>query len=64
MRSARLLHRNGCCQIDTFQQAYPEIDIRLDTNLEPVDFAQHGIDIAVRYGQGNWSGLVAEKTHG
>ncbi len=48
-------------RIDTFQQAYPEIDIRLDTNLEPVDFAQHGIDIAVRYGQGNWSGLVAEK---
>lgn len=48
-------------RIDTFQQAYPEIDIRLDTNLEPVDLAQHGIDIAVRYGQGNWSGLVAEK---
>lgn len=48
-------------RIDIFQQAYPEIDIRLDTNLEPVDFAQYGIDIAVRYGQGNWSGLVAEK---
>ncbi|CAI3131540.1 Glycine cleavage system transcriptional activator [Acinetobacter calcoaceticus] len=48
-------------RIDTFQQAYPEIDIRLDTNLKPVDFGRHGIDIAVRYGQGKWSGLVAEK---
>lgn len=48
-------------RIDTFQQAYPDIDIRLDTNLKPVDFSRHGIDIAVRYGQGNWSGLVAEK---
>lgn len=48
-------------RIDSFQQAYPEIDIRLDTNLKPVDFGRHGIDIAVRYGQGNWSGLVAEK---
>ena len=48
-------------RIDTFQQAYPEIDIRLDTNLKPVDFGLHGIDIAVRYGQGNWSGLIAVK---
>lgn len=48
-------------RIDTFQQAYPEIDIRLDTNLKPVDFSPNGIDIAVRYGLGNWSGLVAEK---
>lgn len=48
-------------RIDTFQQAYPDIDIRLDTNLKPVDFGRHGIDIAVRYGQGNWPGLVAEK---
>ena len=48
-------------RIDTFQQAYPDIDIRLDTNLKPVDFGRHGIDIAVRYGQGSWPGLVAEK---
>lgn len=26
-----------------------------------MDFGRHGIDIAVRYGQGNWSGLIAEK---
>ncbi|SDV50255.1 transcriptional regulator GcvA [Chitinasiproducens palmae] len=48
-------------RIDSFQSAWPDTDVRLDTNLKPVDFVAQGIDIGVRYGTGNWPGLSAEK---
>ncbi|WP_083253832.1 transcriptional regulator GcvA [Pandoraea sp. ISTKB] len=48
-------------RIDRFQSAWPDTDVRLDTNLKPVDFVAQGIDIGVRYGLGHWPGLVAEK---
>ncbi|EOH2122952.1 TPA: LysR substrate-binding domain-containing protein [Pseudomonas aeruginosa] len=32
-----------------------------DTNLRAVDFVSQRIDIGVRYGAGEWAGLVAEK---
>lgn len=48
-------------RIEDFHAMCPETDVRLDTNLKPVDFVAHGIDIGVRYGRGVWPGLVAEK---
>lgn len=48
-------------RIDKFQMAYPDMDVRLDTNLKPVDFIVNGIDIGVRYGNGSWPGLMSEK---
>jgi LysR family glycine cleavage system transcriptional activator len=48
-------------RIDRFQALCPETDVRLDTSLKPVDFAAQGIDIGVRYGNGYWPGLVAQK---
>ncbi len=48
-------------RIDRFQDAWPEIDVRLDTNLKPVDFVAQGIDIGVRYGPGRWQGLESVK---
>lgn len=48
-------------RLDRFQAICPETDVRLDTNLKPVDFAAQRIDIGVRYGLGAWSGLTAEK---
>ncbi|MET3130243.1 LysR family glycine cleavage system transcriptional activator [Oxalobacteraceae bacterium GrIS 1.11] len=48
-------------RIDSFHAAWPDTDLRLDTNLKPVDFAAQGVDIGVRYGTGAWPGLVAEK---
>lgn len=48
-------------RIDRFQSAWPDIDVRLDTNLKPVDFVAQGVDIGVRYGMGQWSGLAADK---
>lgn len=48
-------------RIDKFQSLWPDMDVRLDTSLKPVDFAIQRVDIGVRYGLGNWLGLVAEK---
>lgn len=48
-------------RIDKFQAAWPDTDVRLDTNLKPVDFVAQNIDIGVRYGTGDWPGLIAEK---
>lgn len=43
-------------RIDRFQAVCPETDVRLDTNLKPVDFVAQRIDIGVRYGTGRWPG--------
>ncbi|WBA19677.1 transcriptional regulator GcvA [Salinivibrio kushneri] len=48
-------------RLDRFQNVCSETDVRLDTNLKPVDFAVQRVDIGVRYGLGNWSRLKAEK---
>jgi LysR family transcriptional regulator, glycine cleavage system transcriptional activator len=48
-------------RIESFQTACPDTDVRLDTNLKPVDFIARQIDIGVRYGVGTWPGLTAEK---
>ncbi|KVK75977.1 LysR family transcriptional regulator [Burkholderia cepacia] len=48
-------------RIERFQSAWPNTDVRLDTNLKPVDFVAQQIDIGVRYGPGTWPGLVADK---
>jgi len=48
-------------RIDRFQAAWPDTDVRLDTNHKSVDFVAQRIDIGVRYGSGNWPGLKADK---
>jgi len=48
-------------RLDRFQKICSETDVRLDTNLRPVDFAAQRIDIGVRYGLGDWMGLKCEK---
>ncbi|HXP08498.1 MAG TPA: transcriptional regulator GcvA [Acidobacteriaceae bacterium] len=48
-------------RIEDFHDSHPETDVRLDTNLKPVDFVAQDIDIGVRYGRGSWPGLLAEK---
>jgi LysR family glycine cleavage system transcriptional activator len=48
-------------RIEHFQSANPETDVRLDMSLKPIDFVKNNIDIGVRYGAGQWAGLVAEK---
>lgn len=43
-----------------FRQKHPEIDVRLATSEKLADFATDGIEVAIRYGRGNYPGLTAE----
>lgn len=51
-------------RFERFQAICPETDMRLETNLRPVDFVAQRVDIGVRYGSGSWPGLAAEKLMG
>lgn len=48
-------------RIDSFQSAWPDTDVRLETSLKAVDFVAQRVDIGVRYGTGSWPGLTADK---
>lgn len=48
-------------RFERFQAVCPDTDVRLETNLKPVDFVAQRVDIGVRYGAGTWPGLTAEK---
>jgi LysR family glycine cleavage system transcriptional activator len=47
-----LVHRLG-----SFAEAHPSIDLRVSANMHHVDFAREEVDLAVRHGDGNWTGL-------
>ncbi|MBT6277907.1 MAG: hypothetical protein HOI95_27710 [Chromatiales bacterium] len=37
------------------------MDVRISTQTESADLAREGLDLGIRYGRGNWRGLVAER---
>ena len=43
-----------------FRSLHESIDVRLSTSERLADFVNDGIDIAIRYGRGQYSGLTAE----
>jgi LysR family glycine cleavage system transcriptional activator len=48
-------------RLGRFQALRPEFEIRLMATPRLVDFAREGVDCGVRYGFGNWPGLIAER---
>ncbi|MGH7126608.1 MAG: LysR substrate-binding domain-containing protein, partial [Stellaceae bacterium] len=48
-------------RLPRFQARHPDIEVRLNTTGRMVDFAREDVDIAVRYGNGNWPGLHVER---
>jgi DNA-binding transcriptional LysR family regulator len=44
-------------KIPAFQQQFPDIELRLTTAFDSVDFERDDVDFGVRYGLGNWVGL-------
>ncbi len=48
-------------KLGRFADAYPEIDVRISANDLVVDFDQEEVDVAIRYGQGDWSNVIAER---
>jgi LysR family glycine cleavage system transcriptional activator len=47
-------------RIATFQEKHKEIDVRITTTTDLVDFQRDEIDAAIRYGRGQWAGLHAD----
>lgn len=45
-------------RLEAFIAAHPDIDVRIDTNSRVVDFAREAVDVALRYGTGDWPGLA------
>lgn len=41
-------------RLPAFHAAHPEIDLRLSTNHNRVDLAGEGLDMAIRFGDGDW----------
>jgi LysR family transcriptional regulator, glycine cleavage system transcriptional activator len=44
-----------------FQVLHPEIELHLGATSRLVDFAREGIDCGIRYGEGDWPGLRAQR---
>ncbi|CAN5391818.1 transcriptional regulator GcvA [soil metagenome] len=47
-------------RLSPFQEQHPEIDVRITTSTELVDFRSGNVDAAIRYGRGQWPGLRAD----
>lgn len=47
-------------RLASFQDEHPDIDVRITTSTELVDFRTGEIDVAIRYGRGQWAGLQSE----
>ena len=48
-------------RLGRFATRHPDIDIRLNTTTRLIEFSREDVDIAVRYGGGNWPGLEVIK---
>ena len=47
-------------RLPAFQEAHPEIDVRITTSTTLVDFARDDVDAAIRFGRGQWPGVRAD----
>ena len=43
-------------RLEQFRRAYPEIDLRISTNNNRVEILREGLDMAIRFGNGGWTG--------
>lgn len=48
-------------RLDRFQAAEPDIDVYVHADMDVVDFAVDDVDIAIRYGRGQYGELVTER---
>jgi LysR family glycine cleavage system transcriptional activator len=48
-------------RMQTFHEKYPDIDLRIHTSGQIVDFARSDVQAAVRFGVGDWPQLHVEK---
>lgn len=44
-------------RLSGFEAAHPGVDLRLSTHNNRIDLANEGLDVAIRFGHGDWQGL-------
>jgi LysR family glycine cleavage system transcriptional activator len=47
-------------RLDRFRRRFSDIDVRLDVTERVADFAREEVDVAIRFGSGNYPGLRAD----
>ncbi|MEA9586802.1 LysR family transcriptional regulator AmpR [Xanthomonas sp. WHRI 10064A] len=47
-------------RLPAFHAAHPDIELRLSTHNNRVDLAGEGLDLAIRFGDGDWQGQIAQ----
>ncbi len=47
-------------RLHRFQQAFPDVRVRIDTSDEHADFLRGGFDVGIRYGAGKYAGVRAD----
>ena len=47
--------------IGAFQLQFPDIAVRLVTSGTIVDFQKEAADVAIRWGRGDWPGLISHR---
>jgi LysR family glycine cleavage system transcriptional activator len=47
-------------RLRNLRDLHPDLDVKLDTTDETLDFALDEVDVAIRYGQGGWPNLAYE----
>ena len=47
-------------RLPRFQTAHPDVELRLEATSAYADFRHDDVDLAIRYGDGDWPGLHAE----
>ncbi|KRA82109.1 hypothetical protein ASD78_02265 [Lysobacter sp. Root667] len=47
-------------RLHRFHRDCPDLKLRIETGNEPTDFFRDGVDVAIRYGPGGYSGVDAE----
>ncbi len=48
-------------RLERFRAAHPRIELRLTSSIWSADFPDPGIDLEIRFGNGDWPGLSAER---
>ena len=48
-------------RLPAFQDAYPEIDVQLSTDVTPADFSSDELDLAIQFGDGAWPGVKCDR---
>jgi LysR family glycine cleavage system transcriptional activator len=48
-------------RLPQFHASNPEIEVRLSTDVSPIDFAKEDVDLAIQFGDGSWPGVRCER---